>query len=108
MGLTYNTVDLGSYLLTQKIDQGPVYDPSRSDQIYTSVVLRCKSVLYANCLAAVGGETPPATAARIRHYLTAPRRPLSYSVGGVSFIDLPGGLDDANGPMPLDDAFSLV
>lgn len=104
----YNGVNLGAYLLTERIEQAPSLDPSRSDQLYTDSILKVKSVIYPNCLASLPGEVPATTAARIRHLLTCPRKPLAYTTGGVTYFDLPGGLDDANGPMPLQDGFSVV
>jgi len=104
--LTYNGIDL-SYILTKSIDQGPFYDPSRTDQIYTRIVLRVQSIVSLGTSPASGDADATAIAARIRHMLTRPRRALVYSVGGSTYLNIAEasgrtGGDDANGPKPLE------
>lgn len=82
-------------------------DPSNTDQLYTVMKLSVQAVLNPALLPSGIGESPAATVARIRHYLTAPRRPLLFSVGDT-IINLPGGIDDANGPFPDDGAFAVT
>ena len=108
MGLVYNGIDLGSYLLTKRIVQGPVYDPSRTDQLYTRINLSVRSIINPSLNPATAGETPAVTAARIRHMLCAPRKSLVYSIGATNYINLPSGLDDANGPKPDEAAFTIT
>lgn len=107
MGLAYNGIETG-YTLTQSVQQGPEYDPSGTDQLYTRIDIRTEFILNAALNPALVGETPAITCARIRHMLTAPRRSLFYAVGADYLINLPGGLDDANGPFPDPAAFNIV
>lgn len=104
--LTYNGIDL-SYILTKSIEQGPFYDPSRTDQLYTKIVLRVESIVTLGTAPASGDADATAIAARIRHMLTRPRRALVYSVGGSTYLNIAEasgrtGGDDANGPKPLE------
>lgn len=108
MILTYNGVNLGGYLLTQSIEQGPVMDPSGTDQLYNRIRISCQSLVTYPLNPAIGGESPTQTMLRIRHLLTSPRRSLVYSDGTTNYVNLPGGLDDANGPIPDPTALQVV
>lgn len=129
--LSYNGI-VFSYGQTMHHAVGPVRDPSGSDQLFIKIKFKTKSLLYVNDLTGLGitPSTPAdiaagspavvATYARIRHMLCAPRKPLywdatSPSVGGgapaagaAAYINLPSGRDDANGPWPDSEAFSVV
>ncbi len=106
-----------AYCQTEVNVAGTEMDPSGSDQLFTVIKLRIRAQLnpslYPNLIQP--NADPAAVLARIRHYLTQPRRPLYYDLLsppyqrlGPAIIDLPDGRDDANGPIPDADAFSAV
>lgn len=99
--LVYNSIDLSANLCTLAVDQSPAFDPSNTDQLFTKISIHTLTTVTPGILPAIGGEQPGDTVARLRHLLTAPRRPFTFSPGGAGLqIDLPGGLDDNNGPKP--------
>ncbi len=105
--LSYNGVPL-AYTNTIAVVQGPEKDPSGTDTLFFTTRIRTKAVVTTGIDPATGGETPPVTAARIAHLLCSPRRPLLFAPDGTNYIvNLPGGLDDANGPEPDPDAFTI-
>lgn len=105
---------------------GPEKDPSGTDQLWTTVRIMARSLLYVNQLTGIGiipaelgtDQNVAQLLTRIRHLLTAPRRALYYdflSLPGTTaglppsaIINLPDGTDDANGPWPDESAFSVV
>lgn len=125
MSLIYNGISF-VYPRTEVHIMGPEKDPSGTDQMFTTIRIKAASLLYVNSFVGLG--LPPAIpgvdfntgqlVARIRHMLTTPRRPLYYdflsTVGTTNglppsaIINLPDGLDDANGPWPDPDAFQIT
>lgn len=116
MALRYNGIEF-VYPNTEVHSMGPGMDPSNTDQLYTVIKLRVRSLINV--------ELPPSsdandanvqeTLTRVRHMLTSPRKPMYFDSdslpgqrGANPIIDLPQGMDDANGPMPDPDAFSIV
>ena len=126
MALTYNGIPL-VYGRTNHHIMGPEKDPSGTDQTLTVIKLKTTAILYVNSLSP-SILLPPGELgtdlnvgqliARIRHLLTTPRRPLYYdflSLPGTTtglppsaIINLPDGVDDANGPWPDPDACSVT
>jgi hypothetical protein len=123
--IAYNGISL-TYAQTLTHIMGPVKDPSGSDQLFTKIRFKVKALLYLNqldssiFLSPSNGDdsTVADTLTRIRHMLTAPRKPLFWDSStpfGAQvpatpsvYISLPSGMDDANGPWPDPDAFSAV
>lgn len=120
MALRYGPIEF-VYPQTETHVMGPERDPSGTDQLFTVIKLKVRSIISLGNLdsptqirpARVSDGNAGATIARIRHMLCQPRQPLYYDLvsppGGRSTkptIDLPSGLDDANGPWPDEDAFS--
>lgn len=122
MSLRYNGVEFVYGLTTHHVN-GPVKDPSNSDQLLTEIRLRVQSIVTYQQDSG-GNHLPPAkdgdvdaqgVLARVRHLLTAPRRAMYYDLtslpgqtGPAPIIDLPDGRDDAGGPWPDPDAFSAT
>lgn len=105
--LSYNGVSL-SYTNTLSVDQGPEKDPSGTDTIFFRTTLTVKAIIGGGLTPQTGGEAIPVTASRITELLCLPRRPLLYAPDGSNYlINLPGGLDDANGPEPDVAAFRI-
>jgi hypothetical protein len=97
----YNGIDLSADWLTRSVSHEPEWDPMKCDQLYTKMTIGGTSIIAANLIPAATGEEPGDIVERIRHYLTAPRRPFLFNPGNAGVqINLPGGLDDANGPKP--------
>lgn len=116
MSVTYGGITF-PYPRTEVNIAGPGMDPSNSDQLYTVMRLKIRSYLNPQLLPAalIDGSNVANTYTRIRHYLTQPRLPLYYDLtsapgatGLSPMINLPSGRDDANGPIPDQDAFSVV
>lgn len=115
MACAYGTVDF-SYPLTRVHVTGPQMDESNSDQMYLTIRLEVESVLNRNLWPAIAADTGAGDVlARIRHYLCQPRLPLYYDIGSAPgttgtnpIINLPGGRDDAGGPIPDTDAISVT
>lgn len=94
---------------------GPGKDPSGTDQLYTMIHLKVRSIINIQLIPAIGFANPDQAIATLRHMLTQPRKPLYYDLtslpnetSATPIINLPNGLDDANGPWPDTDAFSAV
>ena len=129
--LKYNGISI-AYQRVQTIVHGPVKDPSGTDQLFTKITLVVDGLIYASSSIAnstvpvetqdfVAGSSPvSAAAARIRHMLTAPRKPLYYdvttpsaatgavpTVPNVPLINVQNPPDDNNGPWPDPDAFRI-
>lgn len=122
MALYYNGISFVD-VNTQTHITGPVKDQSGSDQLYTRITVKARTILNTQLLPATildQGKDAGALLARVRHYLTQPRCPMFYDlssppVGGVqafskanAIIYLPDGRDDANGPWPDPDAISVT
>ena len=99
--VTYNGQSLG-HVKTRRIGQRPQFDPSRTDELFTLVSLEFDSLVY---LQPGPGGSPAEQMAALRHVLTVPRRSLLVTVGGKVFLNVPAGLDCANGPVP--DVFDI-
>lgn len=123
MSLSYNGIDFG-YCQTEHLINGPIKDPSGTDQLYTEIKLKAKSILYVDSLIArlppgiTGDVSTGQLMTRIRHMLTAPRKALYYdfisipgtkaTLPGNQILNIPDGLDDANGPWPDESGFSIT
>jgi len=116
MSLTYNGVTF-TYPRTEVNVAAPGMDPSNSDQLYTVIRLKVRAYLNPQLLPStlIDAGSVANTYTRIRHYLTQPRAPLYYDLtsapgatGAAPMINLPDGRDDANGPIPDPDAFSVT
>ncbi len=105
MGAIYNNVQL-AHVLTEQHETTGEPDPSNTDITLYRTSLRLQAVLSPSDYPAAVGETPAATAARITHLLCTPRRPLAYTVGNTTVLNVPNG-DDKNGPWPDQGAFSI-
>jgi len=117
VSVTYNGITF-SYPRTEVNVMSPGMDPSSSDQLYTTIRLKVRAYLNIAALPSnysIDQGNVANTLTRIRHYLTQPRAPLYYdltsapgTVGAAPIINLPDGRDDANGPLPDPDAFSVT
>lgn len=124
MALYYNGIEFVDVNTTTHIT-GPVKDPSGSDQLYTRITIKARTILNIQYLPATVADAngdAGAILARVRHYLTQPRAPMYYDISsppgpagrifgagnGQALINLPGGRDDANGPWPDPEAISVV
>jgi hypothetical protein len=100
---SYNGISI-PYPKTNDISDESVYDSS--DYLYTKWTFRVGGVIFSNSPASSGGEQPPATLARIEHYLEQPRKRLTYVINGTTVLDVAGDAsvtgtgDCQNGPFP--------
>jgi len=115
MALTYNGIAF-VYPLTTTHVNGPVKDPSGTDQLFTEITISAESLLNAKLLPAniTQDANPAQVLDRVRHYLTQPRGALYYDLtslpgqtGNSPVIDIPDGRDDGTGPWPDEKGFSI-
>ena len=116
IALRYNGVEF-IYPLT-KYSASPEKDQSGTDQTLTAIRIEVDTILNIQQLPGTATDYDAGGVfARIRHLLTAPRRPIYCDLtslpgavagaGQAFIINLPDGRDDAGGPWPDPNAFSV-
>lgn len=113
MALRYNGVEF-PFVQTNFCANGPEKDPSGSDQTLTTISLQCRSIINVGVIPGhPTDQNAGGTLARLRHLLTAPRKPMYFDLTSLPgqtsakpIINLPLGRDDAGGPWPDPKAYS--
>lgn len=123
MALYYNGINFIDVNTTTHV-MGPMKDPSGSDQLFTRIDIKARTLLNISYLPSTildFGKDAGGILARVRHYLTQPRCPMYYDLQSTTraqafasgndrsaIINIPDGRDDAGGPWPDPTAITVA
>lgn len=94
----YNSVPL-QYVKTTSFELEPWLDPTNTDQMGYKFTCRLRGFLSLSEI--TFSQESASILAQIKNRLEAVRKPLRYAINPTTIIDIPGGLDDNLGPIPL-------